>query len=86
MVARTRLNDCSMKHYIVLNIALFSHAHVTITPKSIWRMRVRALRRHEATAIADFALLSAWRLGIGKLFFEGLGYANNVILSYYPNT
>ena len=27
----TRLNDCSMKHYIVLNIALFSHAHVTIS-------------------------------------------------------
>ena len=26
-----RLNDCSMKHYIVLNIALFSHAHVTIS-------------------------------------------------------
>ena len=25
-----RLNDCSMKHYIVLNMALFSHAHVTI--------------------------------------------------------
>ena len=23
-----RLNDCSMKHYIVQNIALFSHAHV----------------------------------------------------------
>ena len=28
---RQRLNDCSMKHYIVLNIALFSHAHVTIS-------------------------------------------------------
>ena len=28
---RWRLNDCSMKHYIVLNIALFSHAHVTIS-------------------------------------------------------
>ena len=28
---RLRLNDCSMKHYIVLNIALFSHAHVTIS-------------------------------------------------------
>ena len=29
--AGRRLNDCSMKHYIVLNIALFSHAHVTIS-------------------------------------------------------
>ena len=26
-----RLNDCIMKHYIVLNMALFSHAHVTIS-------------------------------------------------------
>ena len=26
-----RLNDCSIKHYIVLNMALFSHAHVTIS-------------------------------------------------------
>ena len=30
-LGRPRLNDCSMKHYIVLNIALFSHAHVTIS-------------------------------------------------------
>ena len=30
-VTGPRLNDCSMKHYIVLNMALFSHAHVTIS-------------------------------------------------------
>ena len=27
----SRLNDCSMKHYIVLNMAFFCHAHVTIS-------------------------------------------------------
>ena len=39
-----RLNDCSMKHYIVLNIAFFSHAHVTISAEiKLTHMRVRAV-------------------------------------------
>ena len=50
---RQRLNDCSMKHYIVLNMALFSHAHVTINAEIKLRHACsRSDVSHERTAAA----------------------------------
>ena len=50
-----RLNDCSMKHYIVLNIALFSHAHVTISAEiKLTRACSRGDVSHERTAARRF--------------------------------
>ena len=51
--ARQRLNDCSMKHYIVLNMALFSHAHVTIIAEiKLTHACPRGDVSHERTAAA----------------------------------
>ena len=51
--ARQRLNDCSMKHYIVLNMALFSHAHVTISAEiKLTHACSRGNVSHERTAAA----------------------------------
>ena len=48
-----RLNDCSMKHYIVLNMALFSHAHVTISAEiKLTHACSRGDVSHERTAAA----------------------------------
>ena len=51
--SRWRLNDCSMKHYIVLNMALFSHAHVTISAEiKLTHACSRGDVSHERTAAA----------------------------------
>ena len=48
-----RLNDCSMKHYLVLNMALFSHAHVTISAEiKLTHACSRGDVSHERTAAA----------------------------------
>ena len=65
----TRLNDCSMKHYIVQNIALFSHAHVTISAEI---NLTHACSRGEASRSNCHSM--AWRRGIGKLFWRSTGY------------
>ena len=46
-------NDCSMQHYIVLNMALFSHAHVTISAEiKLMHACSRGDVSHERTAAA----------------------------------
>ena len=53
VLAGARLNDCSMKHYIVLNMALFSHAHVTISAEiKLTHACSRGDVSHESTAAA----------------------------------
>ena len=53
MSSRWRLNDCSVKHYIVLNMALFSHAHVTISAEiKLTHACSRSDVSHERTAAA----------------------------------
>ena len=83
-----RLNDCSMKHYIVLNIALFSHAHVTISAEINLThacSRGEASRSNCHSRLRAFVGMASWNWET-VLKVYSLGYANNVILSYYPNT
>ena len=52
---RARLNDCSMKHYIVVNMARFSHAHVTISAEiKLTHACSRGDVSHERTAARRF--------------------------------